>query len=59
MDDPNMKSLSGTLSLMQTLETRYQVNSSGIHEQDQLTQDMLHKLELEPNNAVELVKLAK
>ena len=54
-----MKSLSGTLSLMQTLETRYQVNSSGIHEQDQLTQDLLHKLELEPNNAVELVKLAK
>lgn len=47
-----MKSISGTLSLMQTLETRYQVNSSGIHEQDQLTQDLLHKLELEPNNAV-------
>ena len=54
-----MKSLSGTLSLMQTLEMRYQANFSGVHEHDLITQDLLHKLELEQNNAVQLVQLAK
>lgn len=54
-----MKSISGTLSLMQTLEMRYQANFSGVHEQDLITQDLLHKLELEQNNAVQLVQLAK
>ena len=54
-----MKTLSGMLSIMQNLEMRYQANFSGVHEQDLITQDLLHKLELEQNNAVQLVQLAK
>lgn len=54
-----MKTFSGTLSIMQNLEMRYQANFSGVHEQDLITQDLLHKLELEQNNAVQLVQLAK
>lgn len=54
-----MKSISSTLSIMQSLELRYQTNYSGVHEQDLITQDLLHKLELEQNNAVQLVQLAK
>lgn len=59
MDDSEFKVFFGTLSFVQSLEMRYQVNADGVHEQDLITQDLLHKLELEPLNAAQLVQLAK
>lgn len=59
MDSPAVSSLADTLRLFQNLNTRYEVYVSGIKEQENLQQDLLHKLELEPLNAVELVRTAK
>lgn len=59
LDDSDFKSISGTLSVIQSLEMRHQVNYEGVHEQDLITQDLLHKLELEPLNAAQMVQLAK
>lgn len=59
LDDSDFKAISGTLSVIQSLEMRHQVNHEGVHEQDLITQDLLHKLELEPLNAAQMVQLAK
>ena len=52
-------SMSQTVQLFQNLNTRHQINVEGVKEQDLITQDLLHKLELESLNAVDMVKLAK
>ena len=59
MDSSAADSLSQTVQLFQNLDMRYQVNVAGVKEQDLITQDLLHKLELESLDAVEMVKLAK
>ena len=59
MDSSAADSLSKTVQLFQNLDMRYQVNVAGVKEQDLITQDLLHKLELESLDAVEMVKLAK
>ena len=38
------------------IEREYETNGELVHEQDLLTQDLLHKIELEPLNAVQLTK---
>ena len=47
MDSSAADSLSQTVQLFQNLDMRYQVNVAGVKEQDLITQDLLHKLELE------------
>ena len=59
MDSSAADSLSQTVQLFQNLDMRYQVNIAGVKEQDLITQDLLHKLELESLDAVEMVKLAE
>lgn len=59
LDSSAADSLSQTVQLFQNLDMRYQVNVAGVKEQDLITQDLLHKLELESLDAVEMVKLAK
>lgn len=53
MDSSAADSLSQTVQLFQNLDMRYQVNVAGVKEQDLITQDLLHRLELESLDAVE------
>lgn len=51
--------LSAFVKLMANVKSEYGAHQELVHTQDQLTQDFLHKLELETLNAVETMKLAK
>lgn len=51
--------LSAFVKLMANVKPEYSAHQELIHTQDQLTQDLLHKLELENLDAVETMKLAK
>lgn len=51
--------ISNFLRLTSNIESEYRVASELLEEQNQLTQDYLHKLELGKLNAVELTKVAK
>ena len=51
--------ISNFLKLTSNIESEYRIASELLEEQNQLTQDYLHKLELGKLNAVELTKVAK
>nr|DAR68855.1 MAG TPA: hypothetical protein [Caudoviricetes sp.] len=51
--------ISNFLKLTSNIESEYRIASELLEEQNQLTQDYLHKLELGKLNAIELTKVAK
>lgn len=51
--------ISNFLKLTSNIESEYRIASELLEEQNQLTQDYLHKLELGKLNAIEITKVAK
>lgn len=59
LDDSFSASLSAVLVVLQSAKNTYAAVCDEINRLDGLQQDLLHKLELEPLNAVQMVSVAK